>query len=170
MNENQSFIKIIRKRFIIYKELGDKTFDQLKDSDFHYRKDESENSIYVIVNHMHGNMLSRFTDFLTTDGEKDWRDRAGEFRESNAVYREQIIEKWEEGWNCLLHALEGLQDKDLSRKITIRGEDHLVMDALLRQVGHYAYHVGQIVYIAKHLRGNDWESLSMPKERNGKLN
>ncbi|HLR37727.1 MAG TPA: DUF1572 family protein [Chitinophagaceae bacterium] len=165
MNEEQSFINIIKKRLLIYKELGDKTFLQLEESDFHYKKFETENSVYVIVNHMRGNMLSRFTDFLTTDGEKEWRDRADEFRENNNVDKERIIEKWEEGWNCLMHTLQGLQDKDLSKKITIRGEEHLVVDALLRQVAHYAYHVGQIVYIAKHLKGNDWKSLSIPKEK-----
>jgi hypothetical protein len=120
------------------------------------------NSIAVIVKHMTGNMRSRFTDFLTSDGEKPDRDRDGEFREP-PVGRDALIKLWEEGWNCLFAALDPLTDADLTRTITIRGEPHSVMQAINRQVAHYSYHCGQIVFLAKQLRADQWQSLSVPR-------
>ncbi len=162
MDKEQPFIALIKKRFLTYKVLGEKAITQLEDQHIHYRKEAGDNSIYVIVGHMHGNMLSRFTDFLETDGEKPWRNRDEEFSEDPKAGKAQLFKLWEEGWNGVWTALSTLKDDDLQKKVRIRGETHLVMDALLRQVAHYAYHVGQLVYIAKSLKGKNWQSLSIP--------
>lgn len=151
-----------RKRFLSYKELGEKAMLQLSDEQLHWKPDANSNSIAVIVKHMSGNMLSRFTDFLDSDGEKPWRERDAEFEESNWS-KEELLEKWNLGWHCLMNALDSLKAEDLAKTVTIRSEPHSVVDALNRQLAHYPYHVGQIVYIAKALKGNDWNSLSIPK-------
>ncbi len=162
MDKTRTFIELIKKRFLTYKELGDKTIQQLEEEHIHFTKGTGDNSIYVIVRHMHGNMLSRFTEFLEADGEKPWRSRDKEFQEEPGVGKVQLFSLWQQGWECLWNALDALNDDDLQREVRIRGEVHLVMDALLRQVAHYAYHVGQLVYIAKSLKGEAWQSLSIP--------
>lgn len=156
------FLKDSIKRFRYYKELGDKTFEQLNDDDFFYQPNTESNSIAIIIQHMYGNMLSRWTNFLTEDGEKDWRKRDAEF-EVITMKREDLLSFWNEGWNCLLNTLENLQPGDLMKTITIRTEPLLVYDAILRQLAHYPYHVGQIVYIGRMILEKEWRSLSIPK-------
>jgi hypothetical protein len=136
----EGFLKDSIKRFRYYKELGDKTFEQLKDNDFFYQPNTESNSIAIIIQHMYGNMLSRWTNFLTEDGEKDWRKRDAEF-EVITMTREDLLSFWNEGWNSLLNTLESLQPGDLMKTITIRTEPLLVYDAILRQLAHYPYHV-----------------------------
>lgn len=167
------YLKSIKKHFKQYKSLGDKTFDQLTDEDFFWQYNSGSNSIAIIVQHLWGNMLSRWTNFLTEDGEKEWRERDTEF-ESIIKTREELLSKWNAGWECLLEALNSLDEKDLGKIIYIRKEPLVVMDAINRQLAHYSSHVGQIVYIGK-MRLNDcWISLSIPKgnskEFNDKMN
>jgi hypothetical protein len=131
--------------------------------------DGEMNSIAVIVKHMAGNMRSRWTDFLTSDGEKPDRDRDSEFTDPPTT-REALLAMWEEGWRCLFHALEPLSMEDMERTITIRGEAHSVMQAINRQVGHYSYHCGQIVLLAKHFKQGDWQSLTIPRRRSTEFN
>lgn len=156
-------IGLISKRFVSYKELGEKAIRQLDDKQIHWKREEGDNSIYIIVKHLNGNMLSRFTDFLTSDGEKSWRKRDEEFEDDQAD-KKHLLVLWNDGWKCVTDALNNLKEDDLQKTITLRGETNLVMDALLRQLTHYAYHVGQIVYIAKTLKGKDWKTLSIPKK------
>lgn len=156
------FLKDSIKRFRNYKELGEKTLTQLSDQELHYLPTTESNSIALIIQHLHGNMLSRWTNFLTEDGEKSWRQRDAEF-EIKHLTGEEIHALWDEGWNCLLQTLESLQPGDLLRKITIRTESIDVYDAILRQLAHYSYHVGQIVYLGKMIRNEAWTSLSIPK-------
>jgi hypothetical protein len=150
------------KRFKYYKDLGDKTFAQLDEDGFFYQPSSESNSIAVIVQHMYGNMLSRWTNFLTEDGEKEWRRRDAEFDETRSS-KADIISFWEAGWKCMFDTLESLNDDDLQKTITIRTELLLVYDAILRQLAHYPYHVGQIVYIGRLLKNKEWKSLSIPK-------
>lgn len=161
MNLDRSFIDIIKKRLVTYKDLGEGAIAQLNNNEIHKKQQKGENSVYVIVKHMRGNMLSRFTDFLDSDGEKSWRNRDEEFMENEEISKAQLLGLWQEGWDCVLQAVESLKDTDLQKEVSIRGEPHLVLDALLRQVAHYAYHVGQIVYLAKNLKGASWTSLSI---------
>lgn len=153
---------ILIKRFMAYKELGEMAILQLDENDIHKKLQAEDNSIAIIVGHLQGNMLSRFTDFLKTDGEKRWRNRDAEFEEK-AMSKKELLLLWNEGWNCVLSTMRSLNDNDLNKKVTIRGEEHLVMDAVVRQIAHYAYHVGQIVYLAKTVKGRSWQSLSIPK-------
>ncbi len=145
-----------------YKSLGDSTFAQLDESDIHWSAGESCNSIAAIVKHLWGNMLSRFTNFLTEDGEKPWRQRDAEF-EDDITGMEELLSKWNEGRECFLSALESLTTDDLEKTIYIRNEGHSVMDAIQRQMSHYPMHIGQIIFAAKLLKGDDWQSLSIPK-------
>ena len=151
------------------KRTAERAFGQLEDEDFFFRLNPRQNSIYVIVKHLSGNMLSRWTDFLTSDGEKPGRDRESEFVEE-LVPRERIMELWEKGWAAVFAALEPLGDADLTRTVTIRGEPHTVAMAAVRQVAHYAYHVGQILLIAKHLRGERWKYLTIPPGGSAEFN
>jgi hypothetical protein len=157
------------KRFKMYKELGDKTFTQLSDEDVVYQPNEQCNSIAMIVQHLHGNMLSRFTNFLTEDGEKPWRKRDKEFEEVTLT-KEKVINLWNEGWACFFNTIESLQPDDLLKTIYIRSEPILVYDALLRQLAHYPNHVGQIQYIGKMRKGAAWKSLSIPKGQSEHFN
>jgi hypothetical protein len=150
------------RRFRQYKESGDKTFMQLNDADFHLRSGNESNSIAVIIQHMAGNMLSRWTNFLTEDGEKPWRQRDEEFGDHPSYTKQQLIESWEKGWRCLLNTLESLTEEDLLKTIYIRKEGLSVIDAINRQLAHYPYHVGQIAYIARMIKKEDWKSLSIP--------
>lgn len=159
----------IRKQFKYYKDLGEKTFAQVSDDKLFWQPNDSSNSIAIIVNHLNGNMLSRWTDFLNTDGEKDWRQRDEEFND-NIKNKSELLLKWEEGWNCLFSALEPLLEKDLNETVYIRNMGHSVLDAIHRQMNHYAYHIGQIVFIGKLVRNNDWTSLSIPKGKSETYN
>jgi hypothetical protein len=157
------------KQFTQYKLLGEKAMDQVTDEKIHWQYNPETNSIATIVKHLAGNMLSRFTDFLTSDGEKPWRDRDAEF-ENEELSRQELMDRWNEGWNCLITALKALSPQDLSKKILIRNEEHSVMEAINRQLTHYAYHVGQIIFIGKMISGSEWKSLSIPKNHSKTFN
>ena len=163
------FIQSVSSLFKYYKILGERTFDQLEESQFFITICEEDNSIGNIVKHLHGNMLSRWTEFLTSDGEKEWRDRDGEFIDTIST-KEELLCVWNEGWEVLFNALNEIEESDLDKEITIRGEKHAVTDAIMRQQMHYAYHVGQIVFVAKTVKGKDWVSLSIPKNESRKYN
>jgi len=165
----EGFIENIIKRLITYKELGNRTIEALNDEDLNYSPNEESNSIAVIVQHLHGNMLSRFTHFLTEDGEKSWRKRDEEFN-TNHLAKEKILDLWNEGWQAVLQALQGLQPGDLMKTIYIRNEPLIVYDAILRQLAHYPYHVGQMVYIGKLRKGKEWQSLSIAKGESKNFN
>ncbi len=156
------YLESVIKQFEYYKMLGDKTFAQLSDEQLFGQYNEDSNSIGTIVKHLWGNMLSRWTDFLTTDGEKEWRNRDAEF-ENDITGRQQLIDKWEEGWQCLFNTLSSLTTDDLHKEIYIRNQGHTVTEAINRQLAHYPYHVGQIVFIGKMALGSKWNSLSIPK-------
>lgn len=158
----KEFIDTAIRRLKYYKDLGDKTFEQLSDADFHYRPNEESNSIAIIIQHMAGNMLSRWTNFLTEDGEKEWRQRDDEF-EIHDYNKLQLLNLWEKGWLCFLTAIEPLTKKELKQTIYIRKEPLLVIDAINRQLAHYPYHVGQIVFLGKMIQGHNWKNLSIPK-------
>lgn len=169
MSIETAFIQSAVKRLHYYKELADKTFAQLNQDELHYQPNESSNSIAIIIQHMAGNMLSRWTGFLTSDGEKDWRNRDTEFEEQH-MNREQLMAFWEKGWACCLDAIGSLQDEDLSKTIYIRGEGLIVVDAINRQLAHYPYHVGQIVYLGRMIRNHDWQNLSILKGQSDHFN
>ena len=169
MSLGNSFLQSAIKRLSYYKELGDKTFEQLNDNDFHFQPNAENNSIAINIQHMAGNMLSRWTDLLTTDGEKEWRNRDIEFEEQN-LSRQQLIDLWEKGWSCCLDSLTALKEEDLLKTIHIRGEGLLVVDAINRQLAHYPYHVGQIIYIAKIIKNESWQNLSIPKGNSVQFN
>ncbi len=152
-----------------YKKLGERAMAQVRDEHLFATLDDESNSIAIIVKHMAGNMRSRWTDFLTTDGEKPNRNRDSEFEEPPST-REALLKMWEEGWATVFSALEPLTDDDLERSVTIRGEAHSVMQAINRQVAHYPHHVGQIVLLAKHFACDRWESLSVPRNRSAEFN
>ncbi|HEY8972035.1 MAG TPA: DUF1572 family protein, partial [Puia sp.] len=153
-----------------YKLLGDYTFRQLEEKDFYFAPNDESNSIAVIIKHLSGNMISRWTNFLTEDGEKPGRNRETEFTLQEHYSRQQLIEQWEKGWACFLDTLRGLTEDDLLRTIHIRHEPLLAIDAINRQLAHYPHHVGQIVYIGKMIRGKDWQSLSIPKGGSDQFN
>jgi hypothetical protein len=156
------FLSLTFERFEQLRSLGTKSLDQLSDDDIHWSPDAESNSIAVIVQHLHGNMLSRFTDFLTTDGEKPNRERDSEFVD-RMMRLAEVKKLWDVGWDCVFTAIRPLMDADLSREVFIRGESHSVMEAILRQLSHYAYHVGQIVYLAKMRKSSEWKTLSIPR-------
>jgi hypothetical protein len=162
MNIGQEYLNIVIERFKSVKNLGDKTIDQLSEEDIFWMYNSESNSGAIIVKHMSGNMISRWTDFLTSDGEKDFRDREGEFL-NDLSSKSEVKMIWEKGWRTLMDALTDLNEQDLVKSVTIRGERHLVMEAIERQLAHYAYHVGQLVYIGKQVKHDEWESLSIPK-------
>ncbi len=152
-----------------YKKLAERAMDQVTDEQLFIAADDESNSIAIVVKHMAGNMRSRWTDFLTTDGEKPDRNRDSEFIDPPAG-RKALLEVWEDGWNRVFQAIEPLSDEDLGRTVTIRGEPHSVMQAINRQLAHYAYHVGQIVMLAKHFAHDRWQSLSVPRNRSAEFN
>jgi Protein of unknown function (DUF1572) len=159
---DNNFLESSIKQFEYYKMLGEKTFAQLSDEQLFWQFNAESNSIATIVKHLWGNMLSRWTDFLTTDGEKEWRNRDAEF-DNDITNRAELLAKWNEGWACLFHALKSLTEDDLSKEIYIRNMGHTVVEAINRQLAHYPYHVGQIVFIGKMLCDERWNSLSIPK-------
>ncbi len=174
MEATEAFLSSARKQFLYYKTLGDKAMDQLEPAQLFYSANEDTNSIAVIVKHLHGNMRSRWTDFLTSDGEKEWRDRDGEFTTSEspgaAEQKADLLNRWNEGWDCLFRALDELTPDHLAKIVYIRNEGHTVMEAINRQLAHYPYHVGQIVFYAKMLKDGEWTSLSIPKNKSKDYN
>jgi hypothetical protein len=165
----KEFLQTAIKRLKYYKDLGDKTFEQLNDEQLHYQPNAESNSIAVIVQHMAGNMLSRWTNFLTEDGEKEWRQRDDEF-EVHSCSKEQVLALWEKGWTCLFNTLQSLSENDLLKTVTIRQEPLTVIDAINRQLAHYPYHIGQLIYIGKIIKDSNWNSLSIPKGRSAHYN
>jgi hypothetical protein len=161
----QDYLDDARKAMHAYKKLAEKALDQLKDDEYFVTLDEESNSVAVVMKHMAGNMFSRWTDFLTTDGEKPNRNRDYEFVIGSDTTKDEVRAYWERGWECVFAALDPLQIEDLDKKVFIRGEEHTVVQAINRQLMHYAYHIGQIVYLAKHFRATDWHSLSIPRNR-----
>ena len=157
-----NYLTSVQKQFQYYKMLGEKTFAQCSDLVLFDPIEADGNSIGVIVNHIAGNMGSRWTDFLTTDGEKEWRNREQEFAEV-LKSRQDLLTRWEEGWQCLFSALETLSEENIDTEIYIRNQGHTIIEAVNRQICHYSYHVGQIVLIGKTARGNHWQSLSIPR-------
>ena len=164
-----SYLKDSLDVFRYYKKLGERAMAQCPDDALFASLDAESNSIAIIVKHMAGNMRSRWTDFLTTDGEKPDRNRDTEFEDAPKT-RAELMELWERGWKYVFDALEPLDDKDLVRTITVRTEPHSVMQAINRQIAHYSYHVGQIVYVAKHLAGSKWQTLTVPKKKSAEFN
>lgn len=162
MSTSKDFLASSIRRMKYYKDLGDKSLAQLQEVDYYFQPNEASNSIAIIIQHMHGNMMSRWTNFLTEDGEKEWRKRDAEF-EVQSLSRDGLLELWEQGWNCFLGALESLKKKDLKKIIMIRKEELTVVDAIIRQLAHYPYHIGQIVYIARMVKNEKWQNLSIPK-------
>ena len=151
------------RQFRGHKRMGEAAMAQLKDTEFFVTLDPESNSVAILVKHLAGNMRSRFTDFLTTDGEKPDRFRDQEFELTPATTRADVMKWWEEGWARVLGAIESLKPEDVMRTVTIRGEPHTVLQAVNRQIAHYAQHVGQIVFLAKHLRSSEWKTLSIPR-------
>ena len=163
------FLTSTNKQFTYYRGLGDKTFAQLTDAQLFESPGEESNSIAVTVGHLHGNMLSRWTNFLTEDGEKEWRKRDQEF-EPVITSRHELLEKWNAGWDCLFAALDSVNETNFSQLVYIRNQGHTIVEAVHRQLAHYAYHVGQIVYLGRQLKGPEWQSLSIPKGGSGAYN
>ncbi len=173
MKVSEDFLRSANRQFLYYKTLGEKAIDQLEPEQLFVSLNDDTNSIVTIVKHLHGNMLSRWTDFLTTDGEKESRNRDGEFNASTALSnqtKEQILSLWNEGWTCLFNTLNSLKPEDLSKTIYIRNEGHTVLEAINRQLAHYPYHVGQMVFYAKILKKSEWTSLSIPKNKSNDYN
>lgn len=166
---NTNFLESVTRQFEYYKMLGEKTLSQLNDEQLFWQYNQESNSIAVIVKHLWGNMMSRWTDFLTTDGEKEWRNRDAEF-ENEAQSREALEARWNEGWNCLFNTLGSLSEEDLQKEIYIRNQGHTVMEAINRQLAHYPYHIGQIVFLGKMMLDQKWQSLSIPKGNSQQYN
>ncbi|MFI2129078.1 DUF1572 domain-containing protein [Lysinibacillus fusiformis] len=165
----QTYLQVIQKRFNNVKELGDGALAQLEGAELHWAYNEESNSVAVIVKHVSGNMISRWTDFLTTDGEKTTRNRDDEFINSLST-KEAILAVWEEGWQVFLDALAGITESDLQGYVTIRGEKLAVIDAIERQMAHYSQHIGQMIYIAKQVKGSEWQTLSIARGQSQAFN
>ena len=163
------FLSSARKQFAYYKLLGEQAMAQIPDEKLFWQPNSASNSIATIVKHLWGNMLSRWTDFLTTDGEKPWRAREAEF-DNDLPTRAEVLAKWEAGWQCLFAALDALTPADLDRSIYIRHQGHTVTEAINRQLAHYPYHVGQIVFLARLVADESWQSLSIPKGNSAAYN
>jgi len=157
------------KRLKYYRGLAEKTFEQLSEAEFHYAPGPESNSIAVIIQHMAGNMLSRWTNFLTEDGEKSWRKRDAEF-EIHPYSKEQLMKIWNDGWECFLTTLDSLSEADLTKTVSIREESLSVTDAINRQLAHYPYHIGQIVYLGRMLKKEDWKNLSIARGQSQQYN
>jgi hypothetical protein len=167
-SDQNNYLENVRKLFSNYKDLAEKAIDQVSPNRINWYFHNDTNSIAIIVKHMSGNLVSRFTDFLESDGEKSWRKRDNEFVD-DVMNKEEMLATWEQGWNCLFNALNGLTPEDLSKTVTIRGENHTVVEALNRQLAHHAYHTGQIVFLSKML-AKEWDSLSIPKGQSQAFN
>ncbi|HXM23608.1 MAG TPA: DUF1572 family protein [Terriglobales bacterium] len=164
------YLDEVRRQFRGHKRLAEGAIGQLKDEELFIALDSESNSIAILIKHLAGNMRSRFTDFLTTDGEKPDRDRDQEFEMNSATTRANVMRGWEEGWTRLFAAIEALKPEDVMRTVTIRGEPHTVLQAINRQLAHYAYHTGQIVFLAKHFRSSEWTTLSVPRGKSKEFN
>jgi hypothetical protein len=164
------YLDEVRRQFRGHKRLAEGAMAQLADQDIFLALDPESNSVAVVVKHLAGNMRSRFTDFLTRDGEKPDRHRDQEFEMAPGITRGDVMRWWDEGWAQVLAAVDALRPEDVTGVVTIRGEPHSVLQALNRQVAHYAYHVGQIVFLAKHLRSREWKSLSIPRGKSEEIN
>lgn len=169
MEINAQYLQSVQKQFLYYKTIADKAMAQLEPEQLSVSLNENTNSIANIIKHLSGNMLSRWTDFLTSDGEKEWRNRDSEF-EATVIGKEALLDIWEKGWNCLFDALNNLTPEQLSDVIYIRNEGHTVTEAINRQLAHYPYHIGQIVFYAKMLKNGEWDSLSIPKNKSQEYN
>ena len=169
METNNNYLETVKKQFLYYKTLGEKAMEQLEPKQLFISTNDDTNSIAVIVKHISGNMLSRWTDFLTSDGEKEWRNRDDEF-ENTIETKEELIQLWNKGWDCLFNAINPLTDEQLTTIIYIRNEGHTVIEAINRQLAHYPYHIGQIVFYAKMLKNTNWNSLSIPKNKSNSYN
>jgi len=169
MMATNSYLESVKKQFLYYKLLGEKAMDQLEPEQLFVSVNEDTNSIATIVKHISGNMLSRWTDFLTSDGEKEWRNRDGEF-EATIQTKEELLNVWNSGWDCFTTALNSLTPDQLSTIIYIRNEGHTVIEAINRQLAHYPYHIGQMVFYAKMLKKEEWTSLSIPKNKSNSYN
>lgn len=163
------YLNNIKIQFEYYKSIGEKTFNQLEEKDLFWQYNEESNSIAVIVNHLWGNMKSRWTDFLTSDGEKEWRNRELEF-ESVIKTKDELLQRWNDGWECLFDALNSINENNFNTKIYIRNQEHSIIEAINRQLAHYSYHIGQIVYVGRMVKGSDWKSLSIPKGKSFEFN
>lgn len=163
------YLESVKEQFEYYKTLGEKTFDQISDDQLFWKYNEESNSIATIVKHLWGNMLSRWSDFLTTDGEKEWRNRESEF-DNDIKDRTELLTKWNEGWDCLFKALNMLNNVNFNNTIYIRNQGHTVTEAINRQLTHYSYHIGQIVFIGKMVKNENWASLSIPRGISEKYN
>jgi len=164
------FLQDVILQFRGLKSLADRAVAQVSDAELFFTLDEESNSIAAVMKHISGNQRSRWTDFLTSDGEKPDRNRDSEFDVPSAETREAVMQRWEQGWDCLFQALELLGADDLMRTVTIRGQPHTVVQAINRQLTHYAAHVGQIVFLAKHFRSREWKSLSIPRGKSAEVN
>src|SRR5690606_4332670 len=165
----ESYLSSTIKQFEYYKMLADKAMSKLTDDQLFWQYNEESNSIAVLVNHIAGNMLSRFTDFLTTDGEKPWRNRDAEFT-NPFESKEELLDRWNKGWTCLLDTLRQLTDADLEKIVYIRNDGHTVVEAINRQLAHYPYHIGQMVFIAKMLKNESWQTLSIARNKSSEYN
>jgi len=164
------YLDEVRRQLRGYKRLGEGAMSQLSDAELFVTLDPESNSVAILVKHLTGNMRSRFTDFLTTDGEKANRNRDQEFEITPSTTRDDMMRWWEEGWERVFSTIAGLKPEDLLRTITIRGEPHSVLQAINRQLAHYSAHVAQIIFLAKHLRSSEWKSLSIPRGKSQDLN
>jgi hypothetical protein len=169
MSFGKEYLTTVIRRLKYYKDLGEKTFEQLEENDFHFLPTSESNSIAIIVQHLAGNMFSRFTNFLIEDGEKEWRQRDDEF-EVHDYSKQQIMDLWQKGWKCCLDALESLKEDDLMKTIYIRKEPLTVTDAINRQLAHYPYHIGQIIFTGRMIKNKDWKNLSIPKGQSQQYN
>ena len=169
MSLGKEYLSTVIKRLKYYKDLGEKTFEQLEEKDLHHLPTSESNSIAVIVQHLAGNMLSRFTNFLTEDGEKEWRQRDDEFEIHN-YSKQQVLALWNKGWQCCFDALGSITENDLLTIIYIRKEPLSVIDAINRQLAHYPYHIGQIIYIGRMIKKEEWKNLSIPKGQSQQYN
>ena len=169
MMDNEKYLESVKQQFQFYKSLGEKAMEQLEPEQLFIQPSEDSNSIAMIVQHIAGNMLSRWTNFLTSDGEKEWRKRDAEF-EAVLKTKEEVLQKWEEGWACLMNSIDHLNPAQLSDTVLIRNEPHTVTEAINRQLAHYPYHVGQIVFFAKQQKENSFSSLSIPKNKSVEFN
>ena len=163
------YIEGIHKQFTYYKSLGDKTIAQIPEEKLFWQYNNDSNSIAILIKHVWGNMKSRWTDFLTTDGEKEWRHRDTEF-ENDIKTKEELLDKWEDGWQCLFIALESITENNFNQPIYIRNIEHTITEAINRQLAHYSYHVGQIVFLGKMIAAEQWQSLSIPKGKSMNYN
>lgn len=164
MSVGQEYLKVVRKQFLDMKMIAERAMEQLSDDELFYRLNEESNSIAIIVKHMSGNMISRWTDFFHSDGEKPNRDRDAEFINDWST-REEVLACWEKGWSTFFNTLNEITENDLLKTVTIRNEPHSVIQAIERQMYHYSYHIGQIVYIAKQIKSKDWKTLTIPRKR-----